>query len=149
MEKRVWEKAATLLTTAWISDRLGLLFPSIILLFVLMAADYISGMLADKKESLEHLFDKNYGWSSKKSLVGIYKKVGYIFIILVSVVSDYLIYNLANEIGINFPTNTMFGLLVVAWLIVNELLSILENAGWMGGEMPEILKKILAELKKI
>ena len=142
MEKRVWEKAATLLTTAWISDRLGLLFPSIILLFVLMAADYISGMLAAKKESLEHLFDK-------KSLVGIYKKVGYIFIILVSVVSDYLIYNLANEIGINFPTNTMFGLLVVAWLIVNELLSILENAGRMGGEMPEILKKILAELKKI
>ena len=43
----------------------------------------------------------------------------------------------------------MFGLLVVAWLIVNELLSILENAGRMGGEMPEILKKILAELKKI
>ena len=75
MEKRVWEKAATLLTTAWISDRLGLLFPSIILLFVLMAADYISGMLAAKKESLEHLFDKNYGWSSKKSLVGIYKKL--------------------------------------------------------------------------
>ena len=41
----------------------------------------------------------------------------------------------------------MFGLIVTIWLIINELLSILENAGRMGAKLPNILKRVLAELQ--
>ena len=33
------------------------------------------------------------------------------------------------------------------WFIINELLSILENVGRMGTELPEFLKRVLSELK--
>ena len=41
----------------------------------------------------------------------------------------------------------MFGLLVIIWLILNELLSILENAGRMGVNLPSFLVKVLSEIQ--
>lgn len=119
-----------------------------ILLIFLMAVDYISGMLASKKEAIEHPNDKKYGWSSKKSIIGIYKKVGYIITILAAISIDYIIYELIGEIGIDYQGKTIFGLLVVVWFLINEILSILENAGRMGVILPTFLKNILSELKK-
>ena len=113
----------------------------------LMIIDYISGMLAAKKEALENPGDSKYGWSSKKSVLGIYKKLGYMLTILVAVSIDYLIFKFAKEIGLEFGSNTIFGLLVTIWFIINELLSILENVGRMGTELPEFLKRVLSELK--
>ena len=112
-----------------------------------MITDYISGMIAAKKESLQYLENPAYGWSSKASIMGIYKKIGYIFIIFVAVSTDFLIMKFAEEMNWPSGINTMFGLLVTVWLIINELLSILENAGRMGVVLPSFLKKVLAELK--
>ena len=67
--------------------------------------------------------------------------------ILVAISIDYLIFKFAQEIGVEFGANTIFGLLVSIWFIINELISILENIGRMGTELPEFLKKVLAELK--
>lgn len=53
----------------------------------------------------------------------------------------------AEEMNWKSGVNTIFGLLVTVWLIINELLSILENAGRMGVILPTFLKKVLAELK--
>lgn len=146
-KKYIIEKFILGVTGAWFMDRLGLLFPVVLLLTLLMITDYISGMLASKKEALDHPNNKNYGWNSKKSLIGIYKKAGYIFIILVAVSTDYILYKLSIEIGLQFNQKTMFGLLVSIWLIINELISILENAGRMGAKLPEFLKRVLAELQ--
>ncbi len=132
----------------YIGDKLGLITPAMILLIFLMAVDYISGMLASKKETIEHPNDKKYGWSSKKSIIGIYKKVGYIITILAAISTDYIIYELIGEIGIDYQGKTIFGLLVVVWFLINEILSILENAGRMGAVLPTFLKNILSELKK-
>lgn len=41
----------------------------------------------------------------------------------------------------------MFGLLVIIWLILNELLSILENAGRMGVNLPSFLVKVLSDMQ--
>ena len=112
-----------------------------------MIIDYISGMLAAKKEGMEHPNDAKYGWSSKKSIIGIYKKVGYILIVLVAISTDYIIFKIINELGISYQTNTMFGLLVIIWLILNELLSILENAGRMGVNLPSFLVKVLSDMQ--
>ena len=104
-------------------------------------------MLAAKKEAIEHPDDQKYGWSSKKSIIGIYKKVGYILIVLVAISTDYIIFRIIKELGISYQTNTMFGLLVIIWLILNELLSILENAGRMGVNLPSFLIKVLSEIQ--
>ena len=39
------------------------------------------------------------------------------------------------------------GLLVAVWYLLNELLSIIENAGRMGANVPEWLRKYIAVLK--
>ena len=43
--------------------------------------------------------------------------------------------------------NTFFSTLVTAWFILNECLSITENAGRMGVAVPVFLTKIIAVLK--
>lgn len=145
--KGLWEKSILSVMGAWVSNKLGLLLPALGLLMGLMIIDYISGMLAAKKEALENPGDSKYGWSSKKSVLGIYKKLGYMLTILVAVSIDYLIFKFTKEIGLEFGSNTIFGLLVTIWFIINELLSILENVGRMGTELPEFLKRVLSELK--
>lgn len=132
---------------AFVGNKFGLICPTITLLIVLMITDYISGMLAAKKEAVEHPNDSAYGWNSKKSIIGIYKKIGYILTILAVVSTDYIIFKIIAEIGITYQTNTMFGLLVIIWLILNELLSILENAGRMGVNLPSFLIKVLSETR--
>ena len=68
--------------------------------------------------------------------------------VLVAISIDYIIYKFAEEMGVNYGTSTIFGLLVTVWFIINELISILENIGRMGTELPDFLKKVLTELKK-
>ena len=64
-----------------------MLLPALSFLGVLMVIDYVSGMLAAKKESFENPNDSRFGWSSKRSILGIYKKLGYILTIFVAVSS--------------------------------------------------------------
>jgi len=125
-----------------------LLFTVLSILTFAMVIDYITGMLAAKKEGYEHPNNKKYGWNSKKSIQGIYKKIGYIVIALVAIIMDYLIYAISNELGLSFASQTLFGPLVSIWLIINELISILENSGRMGAQLPVFLQKVLSELKK-
>lgn len=131
-----------------IGNKLGILAPAMLLLIFLMMVDYVSGMLASKKEAVEYPNDARYGWSSRKSIIGIYKKVGYMLTVLVAVSTDYLIYKFLGEMGISYQMKTTFGLLVVIWLILNELLSILENASRMGAILPQFVSNALVELKK-
>ena len=112
-----------------------------------MIIDYLSGMLASRKEALEHPNDPNYGWSSKKSVIGIYKKIGYVVSICVAVSTDYIITKYLQELNYTYEVDTAFGTLVAIWYVLNELLSIIENAGRMGAPLPEFLKKIISQLK--
>lgn len=66
---------------------------------------------------------------------------------MVAISTDYIIYQLVREIGIDYQTHTFFGFLVVIWLIINELLSILENAARMGAVLPKFIQNALADLK--
>lgn len=132
---------------AWISARLGILGPVLLILLIMMVLDYITGMLASRQESIVHPDDPAYGWNSKKGAQGIIKKVGYLCIIVVGMVVDYIILQVAAQIGIETTLKAFFGLLVAVWYILNELLSIIENAGRMGAPIPEWLRKYIAVLK--
>lgn len=132
---------------AWISSKLGILFPVLGVLFLLMVLDYITGMMASQTEALEHPDDPSYGWSSKKGLKGIIKKVGYICVIAVAMVVDFIILKVAFQMGIEASGKAYFGLLVAVWYILNEMLSIIENTGRMGANVPDWLSKYIAILK--
>ena len=134
-------KGIATMTCTVIGNELEMISPALILLLLLMITDYISGMLASKKEAVEHP-------NSKKSIIGIYKKAGYIVTILAAISTDYILYALLGEMGIAYQTKTFFGFLVTIWLTLNELLSILENAGRLGVALPQFLMSILVEMKK-
>ena len=132
---------------AWLLARMGLLFYAVCILAGAMVLDYLTGMLAAKREAIEHPDDPSYGWSSKKGAEGIIKKVGYLCIIAVAMIVDYVILNVAAQIGVTIQVKAFFGLLVAVWYILNELLSIIEDAGRMGAPVPEWLSKYIAVLK--
>lgn len=133
---------------AFLSAKLGILFPVLVILAGMMVVDYISGMMASKVEAIEHPDDSNYGWSSKKGAKGIAKKVGYLCIIAVAMVVDYLTLKVASAFGISVSAKAIFGLMVAVWYILNEMLSIIENAGRMGVNVPEWLCRYIAILKQ-
>ena len=133
--------------TDWMFGKLGILFYVLMILAFMMFVDYITGMLASKKEALEHPENTDYGWSSKKGAIGIIKKVGYLCIIVVALAVDYIIIYVAADMGFELGIKAFFGLLVTVWYLLNELLSIIENAGRMGAEVPVWLTKYIAVLK--
>lgn len=132
---------------AWLSARLGILLPVMCLLLMAMVMDYITGMLASKRESLDHPNDPAYGWSSKRGAEGIIKKVGYLCIIAVAMIVDYIILHVAAGLGMEITLKAFFGLLVAVWYILNEVLSIIENAGRMGAPVPSWLARYVVVLK--
>ena len=106
-----------------------------------MAIDYITGYSAAAK---------NGEWSSQIAREGLWDKAGCIFAVLVAGILDAVVgYLLGNIHGLALPFEyTVFVCpLVVAWYILMELGSILENVGKMGAPLPEFLKKMIVVLK--
>ena len=107
-------------------------------LAAVMLADYVSGMAK--------------AWStgtlcSKTGLRGIVKKLGYLVLVGVAGVMDWLVrYGLA-QVGVTVTLDFLLSAMVTVWLIINELLSILENIAALGGPVPGFLRKLLARLK--
>lgn len=117
---------------------LGALAVPIIVLMVMMIIDYLSGMSAAWLEGT---------LSSKLGAKGIVKKVGYMALIVVAMGVDYLIYSGIVAANIELGYSMWFGLLVAVWLIINEMISILENLKKLGVPMPVFLEKIVNRLK--
>lgn len=133
---------------AFLSAKLGILFPVLMILAGMMVVDHISGMIASMVEAIEHPDNPEYGWSSKKGAKGIAKKAGYLCVIAVAMTVDWLVLHVAAVIGVTVTAKALFSLLVAVWYILNELLSIIENAGRMGVNVPEWLCKYIAVLKR-
>ncbi|MCI8355193.1 MAG: phage holin family protein [Lachnospiraceae bacterium] len=133
--------------TAWLFARMGVLLYVIIILAAAMAIDYITGMLASKSEAIDHPDNPEYGWNSRKGAKGIIKKVGYLCVIAVAMMVDYTILRVASEIGMEIELKAFFGIMVAVWYLLNEALSIIENAGRMGAPVPDSLRQYIAVLK--
>jgi len=145
--KKISEIMCAVLAGTWIVEYLMNYFGAYLLFIALMLIDYISGVLASYKEAIEHPKDSNYGWSSKKGIIGIYKKVGYMLTNIVALCLDYMLHDLSETFGIKVSSNTWVALVVLVWFILNELLSITENAARLGAPIPNLLVKVLSELK--
>ena len=117
---------------------LNALIVPVLVLLVFMVLDYATGMVrAWRAREL----------SSKVGVDGIIKKVGYMVLVVVAMGVDYLIWSGLTAVNVPVPCQLWFGMLVTIWLIINEMISILENLGRIGVPIPEFLKKILGRLK--
>ena len=117
---------------------LGALAVPIIVLMVMMIIDYLSGMSAAWSEGT---------LSSKVGAKGIIKKVGYMALIVVAMGVDYLICSGISAASLDIGYNMWFGLLVAVWLIINEMISILENLDRLDVPIPGFLRAIVRKLK--
>ena len=85
--------------------------------------------------------------SSRVGVIGIVKKVCYLALVAVGMVVDYLISSALVSIGISLQINYCFGMIVTVWLIINELLSILENLGELNIPLPRFLVDVVKSMK--
>jgi len=117
---------------------LGIVAVPVTVLVFAMIIDYITGMISAWHGS---------ELSSKKGIFGIIKKTSYLALVCVGMGVDWLIYSGLNQAGISTENSVFFGVLVTIWLIINELISILENLEAIGVPMPAFLIKIVKRLK--
>lgn len=111
--------------------------PMVVLVAVILI-DYVTGMAAAS-------YTKQL--NSRVGVVGIVKKVCYLALVAVGMVVDYLISSALVSIGIHLQINYCFGMIITVWLIINELISILENLGEMGVPLPGFLTGMIKTLK--
>lgn len=121
----------------------------IVVLVLLMILDYITGLIAAAISGTIESAKSIGSLSWKKGLSGIVKKVGYIVLVGIAIIFDYVIYYLGAEAGISIGIKGIFTLLVTCWLIATELLSLVENLGNMGVPIPPFLKNAFLKLKDI
>ena len=124
---------------AALTSYLGVIAIPVIILTAAMITDYITGMISAWHSS---------ELSSKKGIFGIIKKTSYLALVCVGMGVDWLIYSGLKQVGIiDLNYTIFFGLLVTIWLIINELISILENLGSIGVPLPKFLFAVIKRLK--
>ena len=117
---------------------LGIVAVPIVMLIFAMVIDYVTGMMSACYNS---------ELSSKKGIKGIFKKVGYLALVFAAMIIDWLICQGLQQINVNMNYSVFFAVLVAVWLIINELISVLENLSRMSVPIPNFLKKIINKLK--
>jgi len=79
--------------------------------------------------------------------MGIVKKTGYLAVVAVAICVDWILQSIFHSAGIDIGVTYAVGIIVVIWLIINELISILENIAFIGVPVPKFLTKIISRLK--
>lgn len=119
--------------SAIISYLTNLFIPLSVLIFAIII-DYISGMTNAWV---------NNKLSSYRGFIGIVKKLCYFILVSVGVVIDILICNYFPEYTVSF-----ISILITVWLIINELVSTIENLSSIGLPVPPYLIRIISHLQQ-
>lgn len=109
----------------------------VVMWVICMVLDYVSGSIAAMRAG---------EWSSQKARDGLWHKAGMILAVAVAALADTLISLILNNIdGLHLPItySVLLAPVVIAWYILTELGSIIENAAGLGARVPPWLKKFL------
>lgn len=101
---------------------------------IAMAIDYLTGTAAAMKKG---------EWSSAVARQGLWHKGGMIVVVIVAFIGDCIMAVICEHLPIGITWTSIILPLVLAWYIVTELGSILENAVKMGAAVPDWLVKLL------
>lgn len=105
-----------------------------------MGLDYLSGSAAACKEGK---------WSSAVARIGLWHKGGMVIVVTVAAIADGVLGIICSHtpIGLDWPSVILP--LVLAWYILTELGSILENAIKLGVRVPKWFTKFLAAFRHL
>lgn len=126
------------LIVAGVSAYFEIIAIPILVLMLVMIVDYITGLAG--------AYVTNQ-LNSRIGIVGIIKKIGYLGLVAVGMTADYIIYSALSQIGIDIGLGYCVGMVIVIWLIINELISILENLAEIGVPLPSFMVKLINRLK--
>ena len=112
----------------------------LIMLFCVVMIDWLTGIA---KAWVQHQMNSRIG------LLGALKKLGFFVTVGVAGVVDWLFSFGLSEVGITTKLPFLIAAIVCVWLIINELISILENVAAIGGPVPPFIRKLLSRLKNV
>ena len=119
---------------------LGILAIPVFLMVGCNLIDYITGLIASKY--------RNEKMNSYKGMRGIAKKVCMWLLVVVGAIVDELIKYATQTMGFNIQIPFIVATLVAVWIVVNEIISILENIVDIGIDLPPFLMPIVRRIKK-
>lgn len=118
---------------------LGILAVPVLLLVGCNIMDYATGICAAKY--------RDESVNSYKGMRGIAKKVCMYLLIMVGAMVDCLLDYAVTYIGMEIVLTFIVATIVAVWLIVNEIISILENMLDIGVDMPPFLLPLVKNIK--
>lgn len=123
-----------------VMDFLGILAIPVFLMVSCNIIDYITGLIASKYRQ-EQI-------NSYKGMRGIIKKVCMWLLVVVGAMVDVLIQYAAETMGLAIHIPFIVATLVAVWIVVNEIISILENLVDISIDLPPFLIPIVRRIKK-
>lgn len=141
-EKATEIKGAIAAVIAFLTALWGWLGWAILVWFVCLMLDYLSGTAAARRAG---------EWSSEIARDGLWHKLGEIFAVVVASLCDIALGVILamSPVRLPFEIGPLLTPLVLLWYIITELGSITENAGKLGAPLPSWLKKTLKQYKDI
>lgn len=133
-------KATVIAVISALMTWLGILAVPVFLLVGCNCIDYITGLCAVKYRA-DHI-------TSYKSVRGITKKVCQWLLVIVGAWIDILINYAVECAGVEISIPFVVATVVAVWLVVNEIISILENMLDIGVNMPPFLLPIIKHIKQ-
>lgn len=133
-------KTTLIILISAIMDFLGILAIPVFLMVACNIIDYITGLMASKYRE-EQI-------SSYIGIRGITKKVCMWLLVLVGSFIDIIINYTAEYMGIGFKIPFIVATFVAVWIVVNEMLSILENIIDIGVVLPPFLMPVVRMIRK-
>lgn len=110
----------------------------VVVLVFLMIMDYLTGLAA---AYVRKDIQSNVG------LIGLLKKFGFMCLVTLAFLLDYLIANFLLTLNIHLPVQGTFGVATTIVLVGNEGVSIIENLGAIGVPIPRFLRNAFQKLK--
>ena len=132
-------KAVCITVFGLLSSWLGVLAVPVYVLVGCNVMDYATGLAAAHRRGQKV--------SSYIGVLGIAKKVCMWLLIAVGAVVDWLLLYAGDQLGVDIHLPMLVASLTAVWLIVNEVISILEKIGDTGVPLPGFLTKIVEGLK--
>lgn len=119
---------------------LGILAVPVGILILCNIIDYGTGLAASKY--------RNERVNSYKGFRGIAKKICMWLLVAVGAMIDWLIIYAGDAAGITIPVSFLIACIVAMWLIVNEIISMLENIMDIGVTIPPFLMPLVKNIKR-
>lgn len=132
-------KATIIVAVGAVLSVMGNLAIPFFLLVLFNIIDYGTGVVESKY--------RNSAIDSRIGFRGIAKKICMWLLVALGVIIDNVIVYATNYVGITLPLTFAVACVVAIWLIVNELLSILENINDIGTPLPPFMKPLLENIK--